>query len=161
MAKVLIGYVQSGIGSGRTHVADKAGEFLKAHFGMDVYPGTLGLKFKEPFYLSANALTAGDRRFALVKLNGTSVVLKKGLNRKEYKGQIYASVHLRSALGLSDGDEIRLEIDERHFQSIGLRGRLSRMIRLTKRSRPFVPLYRMLHLLKYGRSVASSSRARR
>jgi CTP-dependent riboflavin kinase len=141
MIRTVSAQVLSGKGRGHAHVAAGHGEFLKARFGMDVFPGTLGVKFTSPFYLADGAVEMRSRRFVAIKINGAPAILKKSIRERPYNGQVYAPIRLRDQFALQDGDTVTIEIEDRDFVPLTLVDRIIVALRSSRHLRFFRAAY--------------------
>lgn len=119
------GIVTSGLGEGAVYMSmEHYKKEIKDKLGFDAYPGTLNIKTDEKInlfdeekaviiegYESEGKVFYGAKCYkAKIKnINGAVLVPDKSRHDKEII-EFIAPVHLKSELGIQDGDEIRVEM---------------------------------------------------
>lgn len=127
---VIVGRLATGIGQGKhfTRLGWARQQFME-RLGIDPFPGTINVIVEAPAAMAVwQRLTAGpgvhidnpndgphdcDARGYLVSINGRidgAIVLPEVAGYPPGQIEIIAAEEVRAALGLADGDEVRLEI---------------------------------------------------
>ncbi|MFA4647148.1 CTP-dependent riboflavin kinase [Pyrococcus kukulkanii] len=122
---IIIGEVVSGIGEGAYYVKQYS-PLIREYLGFNPYPGTLNVKVifpktifdalcnSRPIIIPGfvkNGRTFGDVRAYRIRINGIegAIVIPSRTIHPPKIAEIIASVNLRKALNLKDGDRIRIE----------------------------------------------------
>ena len=126
--KEWIGTVTTGRGLGSVRMTGEVLDVLRAETGLEVIPGTLNIRLAEPVdesllphYLGAGAIApcwaeaTGQigYRWVAVTIDGRVPGVAARAVEPGYPDdliEVVSGVHLRSELGLIDGEEIRLTI---------------------------------------------------
>jgi SAM-dependent methyltransferase len=109
------GHVAAGRGLGTSFVARNT-DALRQALGTDIINGSLNVILKHPLMLhNGTAIKCsygkdGSRQDWRGRLNGTDVWLHRWPRCPLHVVELLAPVHLRSHLGLSDGDEVVIEV---------------------------------------------------
>lgn len=89
-------------------------ETLGAIYGGKFVDGSLNLIGSKPVWLKARSAIYrnGSQMFWRASLEGTPVVLNRWASCPAHVFEVFATVHLKSAFGLKDGDAVSLEIPD-------------------------------------------------
>lgn len=120
-----VGQVMSGRGEAALHITEYAEE-LKNTIGGDLVAGSLNVVFKRPFKLvNENAIRFDNEKRLLwpASINGIPVWLYRWRHAPLHIAELLSTVHLRDALRLRDGDEIRIELKKSDINIISPVGR--------------------------------------
>jgi len=121
--------VVSGRGEAASLVSEHRNEIFRVT-GVDCVPGSLNLVFQSPVALSTpTAIEFGrDRRLWQGTLNGVPVLVARWKRARQHICEIYSDQHLRSSLGLRDGDRVDLRLFVADLERVPLRVRLTWML---------------------------------
>lgn len=125
----VFGHITSGRG-----VASKAAlknqthlDELSAIAGSPVFPGTLNILLSKPVKIARHRainLPTGRRFICPAMLNGTPVFIHRWPFKPLHLAEVFATVGLRSTLGLQDGDQVTLSIDDLDTDAVPIIPRL-------------------------------------
>lgn len=124
--RIILGEVISGLGEGAYYVKHYS-ELINEYLGFDPYPGTLNLRVLFPKTIFdalykvkpvvipgfvKEGRTFGDVKAYRVKINGIdgAIVIPSRTIHPPRIAEVIAPVCLREALGLRDGDRVRIEV---------------------------------------------------
>lgn len=122
----LIGHVISGRGMAASHIRDNADE-MRRIIGADLIEGSLNVVFRRPLMLlNENAIKSsnGSRLLWAASLNGIPVWLYRWRHAPLHIVECLSPVHLRTILGLCDGDKVRVEVQRKDIGNISRVGKL-------------------------------------
>lgn len=122
MSPLLTGQVLSGRGRASGVIGADLPE-LRHSTGEELLPGTLNLCLREPVILNHATAVGFDRGLRMLwpgHIGDVSVWIYRWANARLHIIELIAATHLRTVLGVENGDTVIVEIEARHLKPVGL-----------------------------------------